>query len=174
MSSWKEIIGAVAPALAGMFGGPLAGVAVKALSESLLGKPDATEQEVAEAIVAGQSPEMLAKMRQIEADLIARLEQAGVQLEEIHQRDRASARELAKANGMLPQVVLSTLFVTGYFAIVYVLLAKQIEIAESMRDAALMLVGVLTAAIPQILQFWFGSSRGSQSKDQLIDRLSGK
>jgi hypothetical protein len=174
MAHWKDIVGTVAPALAGLLGGPLAGVAVKALSEALLGTPDGSEEAVENAILVGQSPELLAKLKQIEADLTSKLADAGVKIEDIHQRDRASARELAKANGMLPQVVLSTLFVTGYFAIVYVLLAKQIEIAESMRDAALMLVGVLTAAIPQILQFWFGSSRGSQSKDQLIDRLSGK
>ena len=52
MSNWKAIVGTVAPALATALGGPLAGVAVKAIADKVLGKPAATEADVAAAIEA--------------------------------------------------------------------------------------------------------------------------
>jgi len=41
-TTWKGIVGTVAPALATALGGPLAGVAVRAIAEKVLGKPEAS------------------------------------------------------------------------------------------------------------------------------------
>ena len=51
--NWQGIVKAVAPTLAGMLGGPLAAVAVRELSNKILGKPDGTEADVAAAIASG-------------------------------------------------------------------------------------------------------------------------
>ena len=48
---WKSIVKVVAPTIATGLGGPLAGLATKALSEVLLGKSDGTEDEVARVTV---------------------------------------------------------------------------------------------------------------------------
>ena len=94
-----------------------------------------------------------------------------MKLEGIHAGDRDSARRLAIATTLIPQLVLSTLFVVGYFALCWALLSKQIEIAESMRDIFVVLVGVLTAGVSQILNFWLGTSAGSKNKDNILDRV---
>lgn len=46
---WKAIVKTVAPALGTALGGPLAGTAVKVLSEALLGHSDGKEEEIARA-----------------------------------------------------------------------------------------------------------------------------
>lgn len=167
---WKSVVGQVAPALAGLFGGPLAATAVGALSQVLLGKSDGTEEEVALAI-GNAPPEVLLKIREAEATLRGQLSAAGVRLEEIAGHDRASARDMAKATGLLPQIILSTIFVVGYFVLVGALMLKGIQIATELYDVFLVLIGVMTAAVPQILNFWFGSSRSSQAKDAVIGHL---
>lgn len=169
---WKAVVGQVAPALAGMFGGPLAATAVGALSQALLGKPDGTPDEVAAAI-GNAPPEILLKIREAEASLRGHLASAGVKLEDIAGQDRASARDLAKTTGLLPQIILSAVFVIGYFALVGALVIKGIQIATELYDVFLVLIGVMTAAVPQILNFWFGSSRSSQAKDAVIGRIAG-
>lgn len=169
--NWKDVVRQVAPGLAGLFGGPLASTAVGALSNALLGKPDGTEEEVALAI-GNAPPEILARIREADATLRGQLAQAGVKLEEIAGADRASARDLAKTTGLLPQIILSTIFVVGYFVLVGALMLKGIQIASELYDVFLVLIGVMTAAVPQILNFWFGSSRSSQAKDAVIGQLT--
>jgi len=169
--NWKDVVRQVAPGIAGLFGGPLASTAVGALSNALLGKPDGTEEEVALAI-GNAPPEILARIREAEATLRGHLAQAGVRLEEIAGADRANARDLAKSTGLLPQIILSGIFVIGYFALVGALMLRGIQIATELYDVFLVLIGVMTAAVPQILNFWFGSSRSSQNKDAVIGQLT--
>jgi len=168
---WKDVVRQVAPGLAGLFGGPLAATAVGALSQVLLGKPNGSEEELALAI-GGASPEVIAKVREAEANLRGKLADAGVRLEEIAGADRASARDMAKATGLTPQVVLSVIFLSGYFVLVGALMLKDIQIATELYEIFLLLIGVITASVPQILNFWFGSSRSSQAKDDVIGRLA--
>lgn len=170
MSDWKDIVKAVAPSVAGLLGGPLAATAVRALSQSVLGKPDGDEQELA-AVVASGNPEVLARIKEAEASLKTALANAGVQMEAVHAGDRDSARKLAISTTLVPQITLSVLFVVGYLALCWTLLSKQIAIAESMSDIFMVLVGVLTAGVTQILNFWLGTSAGSKSKDAILDRV---
>ena len=61
---WKSVVRTVAPTLATALGGPLAGAAVQALSVALLGRPDGTEQEVAEAVLTGGADALLVETSQ--------------------------------------------------------------------------------------------------------------
>ncbi len=70
---------------------------------------------------------------------------------------------MAKVN-MLPQIMLSILFVVGYFAIMLMMFTNYINPSESMKDPLLVLLGVMTREMPTIMQFWFGSSFGSKKK----------
>ena len=170
MSDWTDIIKTVAPGIATALGGPLAGMAVRELSNKILGKPDATQDEVAAAISSG-NPEVLARIKEADASLKKALADAGVKLEETAAGDRDSARKLAIATTLIPQLTLSTLFVVGYLVLCWTLLSKNMEIAESMSDIFMVLVGVLTAGVTQILNFWLGTSAGSKTKDQILDRV---
>lgn len=166
MSSWRSIIETLAPTIASALGGPLASGAVRYLSAKLLGREDASEEELAKAI-AGASPSDLAKLRKIDADFKVEMERVGVDIFALVVSDRKSARDLAKIN-MLPQIILSTVFILGYFVLVFILFSGQIKIDDSIRDMSNVLIGVITANVPSIMQFWFGSSHGSKQKTEDI------
>jgi len=49
MEQLLNLVRTVAPSIASAVGGPLAGMATKAISEALLGKPDGSEEELLQA-----------------------------------------------------------------------------------------------------------------------------
>lgn len=163
--------GTVAPALATALGGPLAGVAVRAIAERVLGKPEASEADVA-AAVTGASPELFLKLKQADQDLARAMANAGVKFEEIEAQDRASACAMRMVTHDWVPGLLAVVFVSGFFARVWVILRYTIP-AEN-RDAVNLLLGALVGAVTTILSFYFGSSRGSREKDAILGRVAGK
>jgi len=159
----KEIIKVVAPTLGAGLGGPLGGLAGKIIADVVTGgKPS----DLDEAILT-QSPETLLALKRAELEFQTRLEELGIEREKIEVQDRTSAREMAKVN-MKPQMVLSTVFIGGYFGIFLSMLVGTIELGQDEMVMVNVLMGVLTAGIPAILAFWFGSTAGSAVKSQLL------
>ena len=161
---WKKTLGALAPTLATALGGPLAGGAVKFLAGELLGDENATEQELGDYVL-GASAEDLAKIKKVDNDYDVRMKELDIDVVKISVENTKSAREMAKIN-MLPQIMLSILFVVGYFAIMLMMFTNYISPSESMKDPLLVLLGVMTREMPTIMQFWFGSSFGSKNKTE--------
>ena len=155
MSDWKSTLAAIAPGIATALGGPLAGMAVNVATSALGIEP--TEAAL-EAAVTNGNPDALLKLKEAENRFRLEEKRLGVQ-------DRDSARGLAKAKGVLPQVILSTVYTIGYFWLMKVLIVDGVEIAESVEPLVLGLIGVMSAAQVQIMNFWFGSSAGSKAKD---------
>jgi hypothetical protein len=54
----------------------------------------------------------------------------------------------------------------GFFVDLYMLMT--LETGGGMRDALLIMVGALGAGFTSVLNYYFGSSSGSQAKDQLM------
>jgi hypothetical protein len=167
VSDWKKVLSGVAPTLATALGGPFAGVATKFIAGKLLGDESATEDQLKDFVLSA-NPDALAKVKEIDNAFKAEMKRLDIDLERIAAGDRADARDLAK-DDMRPQVVLSVIFVAGYFAIMYVMFfSGAIELTESQDNAAYMLLGVLTTGIPMILRFWFGGSPQDKSH---MDRI---
>ena len=160
--NWKKIVGNLAPTIATALGGPLAGTATKFIASELLGNGNAKKRDI-EAFISNATPDQLAKLRQIDNDFAIKMAELDVNVFELEVKDRDSARGLAKQN-MWPQIILSTLFIIGYFLVVGVLFSGVVVINDSIRDMSNILLGVLTANIPTIMAFWFGSSHGSKLK----------
>lgn len=158
MKKWLPLLQSVAPSIASKLGGPLAGIAVKTLSQALLGKPDATEDEVGAAL-ENASPDAMLELRRLD-------QQFAVQMAEIDALDRDSARQLYKVD-KTPQIVLTGLYTVGYFAILIGLLTNLFTIPEDHKTLMTTLFGVLTAAQLQLINFWFGSSSGSKDKNKV-------
>lgn len=165
MSNWKEILGAVAPTIATVLGGPLAGTAVGALSQALLGKPNGTEEELA-PLIQQANPDTLLKIKEAEKELKLGLATAGVKLEEIEASDRANAREREVKTGDHTNRNLAYAYTIGYFAALWV--TMKTGVAPSMENIVMVLLGVLTAAQAQIMNYYFGSSSGSAKKNDLL------
>ena len=166
--SWKNTLATIAPTIATALGGPLAGVAVKMASDAL--GIDADEKALEQAITTGD-PEVMLKLKQVDNDFIYKMEELGFKKEELAFKDRASARELFKVN-KYPQIVLSSVFIIGYFIVLSFLLSGEITLPDSMKDVVVLLLGILTREVPTIMQFWFGSSSGSKDKADEIKRAT--
>lgn len=171
MSDWKTLLGQIAPTLATALGGPLAGAATSYLSNKLLGKPDGTQDDLA-AIIQGATPEQLLAIKQADNEFKSKMAELGVKVQELDAGDRASARELASARGIVPQVSISLLFLGGYFGLMVAIIGGWAHIPTEYHDLSVTLIGVLTAGVPQVLNFWLGSSHGSQKKDAAIAKVA--
>lgn len=163
---WRSVLAKVAPTLSTALGGPLAGVATKFIADNLLNKPEALPADV-EAAVTSATPEQLVRLKELDSQFRQAMRGLDLESEKIEASDRVNARDLFKVS-IWPQIVLSSVFVIGYFSVLYVLfLGHSVEVLDKSPWAQGVLttvLGVLTAAVPQILSFWFGSSMGSKEK----------
>lgn len=159
---WKSLVKTVAPVLGTALGGPFGGMATKWLSGQLLGDEDAGEDALAEAI-GNANPEMFAKIRALNQDFEKEMARIGLEEKQLVVDDRKNARELFKVN-IWPQIVLSIIYITGYFTILGVVLTGAVEIDPTLQPLVNVLIGVITGTVPMIMQFWFGSSLGSKEK----------
>lgn len=164
---WKALAKNVAPTIGAALGGPAAGTAVKFLADKFLGDPEATEQQIAEAILHS-SPEQLAELRRLDNEFRIRMRELDIDVFALVIDDRKNARGMAEKTSLGPQIVLSVLFIGGYFALLFVLFSGQVQIEGTERDIAIVLLGIMTGEIPRIMSFWFGSSQGSKDKDKAL------
>jgi hypothetical protein len=164
---WKSVLGTVAPTLATALGGPLAGVAVKALSEKLLGKDTGTEDEVAAAIV-GANPETLMKLKQAEFDFRKAMEELDIERDKLAFGDRASAREREVKTGdnWTPRL-LAFVILLGWISLQWFLLHEIVP--EQNKDLIMRGMGILDIAVGLVLGYYFGSSAGSKQKNELLE-----
>lgn len=163
----KGIIGTVAPMLGTALGGPLGGMAGKLLQDKLGVDTDEA------ALEALQTPEGLQKLKETEAQLKVRLKELDVDIEEVHQRDRDSARQRQVQTGdRTPQIlayVYSAMFFLLLAAKFYIVIAAiQFDpVAMSTLDTA---TGVLFGMVYASKDYFFGSSSGSKAKTELLGK----
>ncbi|NRA56258.1 MAG: hypothetical protein HRU23_19115 [Gammaproteobacteria bacterium] len=166
-------LSAIAPLAGKIIGGPYAALAISAVQLAL--GTDTTEPKQLAKEIKNAIPEQLIAIRKCDADLQVQLKELDIAESELEYKDRTSARQLFNVNSA-PQMVLSALFVLGYFIITGLLAYYAVNFDPDKQINPLLfgmlgtVVGVLTAAIPQILNFWFGSSKSSQDKNQIIAR----
>lgn len=161
---WKDIVSSVAPTIGAALGGPMGAAAVKFIASEFVGSDDVDEDGVAE-IIAGSSFNELSKLKSLDNQFKLEMKALNIDVYALEVQDRDSARDLFKTS-VWPQITLSTAFVGGYFLVLYFLMSSGLADGESMLNNPVFttILGVLTAAIPQILNFWFGSSLGSKEK----------
>ena len=159
---WQSLVKTIAPVLGGSLGGPFGAMAAKWLSGKVLGDENASEDDLAQYISTA-NPEQLAQIKALEQDFKVEMKRLGLQEKQLEVQDRESTRELAKVN-IWPQVVLSAAYVLGYFSVLILLLTGHLKIDSESQPLVLLLIGVMTAAVTSIMQFWFGSSQGSKEK----------
>ena len=160
---WKDIVGKVAPVIGGALGGPFGAAGAQFLTRALLGKDTATESELEMAVLSA-TPEQLAAMRAADNDFKVKMRELGFKEQELYIKDVQNARESGKAVKFAPQIVLSIVYTIGYFAVLYQFTTGEIVIAAQTKAEFNMVLGVMTAAQVQIMNFWFGSSSGSKEK----------
>jgi hypothetical protein len=165
----KKILSAVAPALGTAIGGPFGGLAGKFLADKLGdGTADTPAEQLALVEKAMKDPAAMIQLKAIDTDFEKHMASIGLDIYRTEVDDRKSARDMGKVN-MWPQIILGTIYNIGYFALLYGFLSAGTEDFNEWQKGVIgTLIGILTAAIPQINSFWFGSSHGSQKKDAAL------
>ena len=165
---WKAIVGTVAPTLATALGGPLAGVAVKTIAGKLLDRPDATAEEVEQAVL-GADPQTLVRLKEIDAEFKKSMTDAGVKLEQIAADDRANARAREIQVKDHTPAILAYVVTIGFFGTLAFMLINGKPATGG--DALLVMLGSLGTAWAAIIAYFFGSSAGSRKKDEAISQM---
>ena len=159
------LIGSVAPSIATALGGPLAGMATKALSQALLGNENGSEDDL-KAAMSNASPEQLSVLKKIDADFKVQMKSLDIDLEALAVDDRKSARSMqTETKDWIPRA-LAVSVTLGYFGIIAFVLISGLPMNGS--EVLLMLLGTLSAGWTGVMAFYFGSSSGSQKKDSMI------
>lgn len=176
---WKDVIGAVAPTLGTLLGGPLAGMAIGQLSKVLLGKDDGTEEELSQVVMGGLSNDKIVEIQRINRDTEVKLAQMQLDkfrietdLEKAYVSDTADARKYKDDNVftlgvtiLLVFAVVMSLSVYGCFQI----LTGGIELKDASTVGIVAgflgtVIGYVAANAQQVVSYFFGSSAGSAKK----------
>lgn len=164
----KGLLGTVAPSLGLALGGPMGGVAMKFMADKFTGGDTGSVED----FLLSANPETLQALKLANIEFKRDMAQLGVDLEEIAAADRRDARDLAREKGSLPQVILSGVYMVGYFMVVFMFMTGKIQVAPAHDVMFGTLLGVLTTAQVQIMNFWFGSSAGSKQKTEALAKGS--
>jgi len=140
----------------------MAGMAVKAIADTLGLPSESGEREVSTAL-SSASPETLLKLKEADLAFETRMEELGVDLEKIAADDRASAREMQTANKSWVVPILAGFTVAGFFGVVALVLTGKVSLESTLLGFVL---GQVSAKAEQVYNFYFGSSSGSKEKTQ--------
>ena len=64
---------------------------------------------------------------------------------------------------MIAQLVLSVVFVAGYFGVVAGFMLGYVQVPVDYKEAFMALLGVATASVVQLFSFWFARQRSGGS-----------
>ena len=168
IAKFGPLLGQIAPSIATALGGPLAGIAVKTLSNALLGHESGTEEDVANAL-QNASPEQLSVIKKIDADFKVRMKELDIDLERISAGDRDSARQMQISTKDSTPKILAYFITFGFFgALVWILV---FGLPQTGLEVLLMMLGSLSTSWTGVVQFYYGSSAGSKAK---TDALAAK
>jgi hypothetical protein len=181
---WKDIAGTVtkaAPMLGTLLGGPVGGAigGVIALIGSAFGlSPAETTPDKINSLLA-TDPAAAVKLAEIEANnkielqkLILEQDRLMLQHRQAEFSDTASARdrekEVVKATGKVDinLYLLAWTIVLGFFGLTALLM--YIKLPAGQTEVIFMLFGGLVSGFSTVLGYFFGSSRGSLMKSQII------
>ena len=171
LKTFGPLINSVAPTIATALGGPVAGMAVKALSGALFGHEDGTQDDIMTAL-ANPTGDQLAALKKIDADFKTQMKSLDIDLERIAAGDRDSARNMAiQTHDWIPRV-LAVGVTLGFFGIIAYILTFGLPATGG--EALLMLIGTLGSAWTGVMAFYFGSSAGSKAKTDALTASLGK
>ena len=156
-----EWLKTVAPTIATALGGPLAGMAVSAVAKAIGCEPD----EVQGIISSNKlTAEQVASIQLAELELKKQAQSMNLDFAKLVAEDKKSARDMQIATKSWIPPVLAMSVTIGFFGILAGLMYGQIQHAPQID----IMLGALGTAWTGIISFYFGSSAGSQAKDQLL------
>jgi len=154
----------IAPTIATAFGGPLAGMAVTAISKALGVEPEKVEEVISSNKLTS---EQIAHIKLAEIELEKQARELGLNFEKLAVDDRKSARDMQAATRSIVPPLLAASVTIGFFGILGMMLTGKVDASN---PALMMMLGSLGTAWTGIIAYYFGSSAGSQAKTDLLSK----
>ena len=156
--SWIE---SIAPTIASCLGGPLAGLAVEAVSKAIGVDPNAVQ----DTINSGKlTADQIASIQSAEIALKSKAQEMNLDFEQLAVQDRKSARDMQTTTKSFIPPLLALIITLGFFGILVGMMTGKV----TSSDALMLLLGSLGTAWTGVISFYFGSSASSQNKDALL------
>lgn len=172
LQSAGQVLGSLAPTIATAIGGPFAGMAVAKLEQVFGLSPTqagSTTQAQLETAIAAATPEQLIALKTADQKFQTDMAALGIQKEDLELKDVQSARAMQISTKDSTPRNLSYLLLafTG-------LMMLCLFFGWAKLDGALAgtLIGYLVSETKSMMQFWFGTTRGSQDKDATIASIA--
>jgi hypothetical protein len=154
----------IAPTIATALGGPLAGMAVSAISKAIGVDPE----KVGDLISSNKlSADQIAQVKIAEIELQKQAQELGLNFEKLEVEDRKSARDMQSITKSIMPPLLAGAVTIGFFTIMVMMFFNKID---DSNPAILMMLGSLGTAWTGIIAYYFGSSAGSQAKTDLLSK----
>jgi hypothetical protein len=151
----------IAPTVATALGGPLAGMAVSAISKAIGCDPD----EVQDIISSGKlTAEQVASIQLAELELKKQAQSMNLDFAKLIAEDKQSARAMQIATKSWIPALLAVFVTIGFFGILLGLMTEHFKTS----DALMLMLGSLATAWTGVMAFYFGSSASSQAKTELL------
>jgi len=161
----------LAPTIASALLGPLGGIAVAGLGK-IFGIDGATQKDITKAIADGKiTPDQLAEIRKLEMEFKQHEQDLGFKYSELEFKDTDSARQMQISVKSNVPPLLATVVTLGFFGILGLMIFDKSLVPS---EPLLVMLGSLGTAWTMIIGFYFGSSHGSQAKDQLLAQATPK
>jgi hypothetical protein len=160
----ETFLSQIAPTIASALLGPLGGVAVAGLGK-IFGVENATLSDITKSFADGKlTPEQLTSIKELEMKLQAEEKERGFRYAELEFKNTADARDMQKQTKSYFPATLSTFITIGFFSILITMLVWEYKPTEPL----LIMLGALGAAFGGVVNFWIGSSAGSQAKSAML------
>lgn len=184
---WKSAIRTIAPSIATAFGTPLLGKAVSVLGNAILGDPNATEDQISNAIQQGLSPDQLLAIKKEDNDFIIKNRELDLQNKDLDYRDSQAylvdTQDARKNNSANRDVFFLACVLLTFYGLILIgalfgcygiisggIILKDVSTVGIVCTFLGGLIGTIGAMAGQVISFYFGSSKGSEKKtDQLAD-----
>ena len=183
----KTAIASIAPTLATMLGGPLAGTAVSALASAFGLSPTASQDDITKVIQNGQmTPEIIAKVRGADQKHAEIMAQQGIDLQKLNMAheealekfaadDRESARKRQELTKDDTPAFLAFFIIAGFFIVSGAEIVGLTLFPAQVKDIppqGWLLIGSIAGYLAQEAKsaaaYYFGTTAGSSEKTKLL------
>ena len=155
----------LAPTVASALAGPMAGAAVSALG-GVFGQDKPTLKTLTDVISSAQmTPEQVAQIKQLEMAYQQEEQERQFKYADLEFKDRDSARQREQKTADATNKVLAYTVVGSFIAVVGATLLGYAKVESVLAGT---LIGYLSAKAEQVMAYYFGSSRGSDKKTDLL------
>lgn len=188
---WKSVVGVLAPTLGMAFGGPLGAAAGKLVAAAVVGKEDASPAEVEEVFAKGLSPEAIVALKTADLQFAVRMKELDIDiikvnadLEKTYVTDTNEARKAHAGNGDVFRlgvtilgifaVIMGCVLWASFLVLTGGIVVKDIGTVAMVSGLIGTVVGYVASNAQQVVNFFFGSSKGSSDKTESMANAISK